>query len=177
MATLPAEQITQPYKTGDVSISDGTLDTLIAQRLWLSTTTLPYTVVNTKSVAADQDTPSELLTLSDTVDAGLDDAQTVPGGEDVSDQALVKLGNTTLAAANSAITTKDISAFVVGGFGTLHYSIDATSVVDLAGCTAEMAGHTLVYTSGVTDGTDSVVVRVTDDAGEYVLITVAVTVA
>jgi hypothetical protein len=177
MATVAYEQVTQPYKIGDVSITDGTDESLIGQRLWLSTTTLPNTVVNTKAVAADQDTPSELLTLSDTVDANLDDEQTVPGGDDISDQVLVKLGDTTLSAANNAITTKDISAFVAGGFGTLHYSLDDTSVIDLAGCSAQMAGDTLVYTSAATDGTDSAVVRVTDDAGEYVLITVAVTVA
>jgi hypothetical protein len=177
MATVAYEQVTQPYKIGDVSITDGTDESLIGQRLWLSTTTLPNTVVNTKAVAADQDTPSELLTISDTVDAELDDEETVPGGEDVSDQGLVKLGDTTLSAANSAITTKDISAFVAGGFGTLHYSLDDTSVIDLAGCSAQMAGEILVYTSAATDGTDSAVVRVTDDAGEYVLVTVAVTVA
>jgi hypothetical protein len=40
-----------------------------------------------------------------------------------------------------------------------------------------MAGDTLLYTAGATDGTDTVVVAVTDDTGQSVLVTVAVTVA
>jgi hypothetical protein len=54
MATLPAEQVTQRNKTGDVSITYDGQDDSPGEKLWLSTTTLPYTVVDTKSVVANQ---------------------------------------------------------------------------------------------------------------------------
>ena len=174
MATLPAEQVIQRSNINVVQISDGTPDTDLGETLWLSTTTLPYTVVNTKSVVSDQLVRD---TLEARVMADFGDEIDAPGGEDVSSQALAKLSNTTLAAANSTTTGKDISPFVVGGFTPLVYTLDASSVIDLAGCSAEVVGTTLLYTSGATDGTDSAVVRVTDATGEYVLVTVAVTVA
>lgn len=174
MATLPMEQVTQRAKIGVVQISDGSEDTTIGETLWLSTTTLPYTVVNTKSVVSDQLVRD---TLEDRVMANFYADKDIAGGDDVSGMALAKLGDTTLAAANSTTTAKDISPFVSGGFEPLVYTLDATSVIDVAGASAVMAGDTLLYTAGATDGTDTAVVRVTDQAGDYVLITVAVTVA
>jgi hypothetical protein len=174
MATLPAEQVTQRAKINVVQISDGSEDTTIGETLWLSTTTLPYTVVNTKSVVSDQ---LVRQTLEDRVMANFYDDKDIEGGDDVSGMTLAKLGDTTLSALNSTVTAKDISPFVSGGFAPLVYTLDATSVIDLAGCSAVVQGDTLLYTSGATDGTDSAVVRVTDQAGDFVLITVAVTVA
>jgi hypothetical protein len=174
MATLPAEQVTQRAKINVVQITDGTEDTTIGETLWLSTTTLPYTVVNTKSVVSDQ---LVRQTLEDRVMANFYDDKDIDGGTDVSGQQLAKLGDTTLAAASNVTTAKDISPFVSGGFTPLVYTLDATSVIDLAGASAVMAGDTLLYTAGAAVGTDSAVVRVTDQAGDYVLITVAVTVA
>lgn len=179
MATLPAEQVTQRNSKCNVSFTPGDDETAGVLQ-WLSTTTLPYTVVNTSAVSASYDTEAEIDAAMATMDATAAEDFDLSGigfGEDVSDQGLVKLGDTTLSAANNASSTKDISAFVAGGFGTLHYAIDDSSVIDVAGASAVMAGDTLVYTAGATDGTDSVVVAVTDDAGESVLVTVAVTVA
>lgn len=177
MATVPREQVTQKAKTNDVSITDGTNTGTAGQRFWLATRDGWDAVTNTKTVASDQDTLDERLALDATVDAPLYVAKVVGNGENVSDKNLVKIGDTTLSAANSTNTTKDIKPFVAGGFGSLNYSIDATSVIDLAGCSAKMAGSTLVFTSGATDGTDVVQVRVTDDSGVYVLVKVDVTVA
>lgn len=174
MATLPAEQVTQRNKIGIVSITDGSEDTTVGETLWMSTTTLPYTVVNTKSVVSDQ---LVRQTLEDRVMADFYDDKDAPGGQDVSGLELVKLSDTTLAAANSTITSKDIAPFVSGGFGTLAYTLDASSVIDLAGASAVVVGSVLQYTSGAVDGTDSAVVRVTDSAGEFVLVTCVVTVA
>jgi hypothetical protein len=180
MATLPAEQVTQRNSKCTVAYSAG--DPELAGRVqWLTTTTLPYTVVNTTSVSASYDTAAEIEADM----AAMDEAASTPVdlhadygyGDDVSGNTLVKVGDTTLAAANSVTTTKDISPFVAGGFGTLNYAIDDSSVIDLAGASATMAGDTLLYTAGATDGTDTVVVAVTDDTGQSVLVTVAVTVA
>jgi hypothetical protein len=165
MATVPQEQVTQRNNKATVSITAGTDDDAgILQ--WLTTT----------------DTLAELEAAYATLDAAaateFDIHAELGYGEDVSDQGLVKLGNTTLAADNVAgsIATKDISAFVAGGFGTLHYAIDATSQADFG--TSVMAGDTLVYTTTDTDtGADTVVVNVTDDTGEQVQVTVEVTVS
>lgn len=174
MATLPMEQVTQRAKIGVVQISDGTADTTIGETLWLSTTTLPETVVNTKSVVSDQ---LNRDTLEARVMADFGEEIEAPGGEDISSQELAKLGDTTLAVGNNATAGKDIAPFVVGGFTPLVYTLDASSVIDLAGASAEVVGTTLLYTAAATDGTDTAVVRVTDSTGEYVLVTVAVTVA
>lgn len=176
MATLPIEQVLHKVKIHTVQISDGSEDTTIGETLWLSTFTPAQAVVNTKSVTSSPDQQDRDV-LEARVMANFYDDKDIEGGDDVSGMTLAKLGDTTLSAANSAVTAKDISPFVSGGFAPLVYTLDDTSVIDLAGCSAVMAGDTLLYTSGVTDGTDSAVVRVTDQAGDYVLITVAVTVA
>lgn len=174
MATLPAEQVIQRVAINVVQISNGLPTATDGETLWLSTTTQPYTVVNTKSVVSDQLVRD---TLETRIMANFYNDRTAEGGTDVSSYELAKLGDTTLAAANSTVTAKDISPFVSGGFEPLVYSLDASSVIDLAGCSAVVQGDTLLYTSGATDGTDSAVVRVTDNTGDFVLITVAVTVA
>lgn len=172
MATLPAEQITQPYKTGDVSITDGTEDTLIGERYWLSTTTLPYTVVNTKSVAVNQ---ANRDTVEGRVMANFGNEQVIPGGEDVSLGQLVKVGNTTLSATNNATVTKDIAPFVAGNYSPFVYWVDAASEDDFG--TSTMTGSTLKYASGASDGADTVLVNVRDSKGFEVQVTVTVTVA
>ena len=181
MATVPQEQVTQRNNKATVSITAGTDDDAgILQ--WLTTTVLPVTVTNTTAVSASYDTAAELEAAYATLDAAaateFDIHDELGYGDDVSDQVLVKLGNTTLTADNVAgsIATKDISAFVAGGFGTLHYAIDATTQADFG--TSQMAGSVLVYTTTDTDtGADTVVVNVTDDTGESVQVTCEVTVS
>jgi hypothetical protein len=181
MATVPQEQVTQRNNKATVSITAGTDDDAgILQ--WLTTTVLPVTVTNTSAVSASYDTPAELEAAYATLDAAAATEQDLHAdfgfGDDVGDQILVKLGNTTLTADNVAasVATKDISAFVAGGFGSLHYAIDATTQADFG--TSVMAGKTLVYTTTDTDtGADTVVINVTDDTGTQVQVTCEVTVA
>ncbi len=175
MATLPIEQVIHKSKIHVVQISDGSDDNPgNAETLWLSTFTPPQGVVNTKSVVSDQ---LVRQTLEDRVMADFYEDKDAEGGTDVSGQTLVKLGNTTLAAGANATTTKDIAPFVSGGFKPLAYTLDASSVIDLAGASAQVVGSVLRFTAAAATGTDSAVVRVTDVSGAYVLVTVAVTVS
>lgn len=60
MATLPLEQVTQRNTRAQVAVTyDRRIDSP-GITLWLSTTTLPYTVVNTATVAAGEDTWAEI---------------------------------------------------------------------------------------------------------------------
>lgn len=172
MATLPVEQVTNPSKTSDVSITDGTFDTTIGERYWLSTTTLPYTVVNTKAVAVNQ---ADRDTVEGRVMANFGVEKVIEGGEDVSLGALEKIGNTTLSGGNNTTVTKDISAFVAGNYKPFVYWVDDSSEDDYG--TSTMTGSILQYTSGASDGSDDVVINVRDQKGFEVQVTCVVTIA
>lgn len=177
MTTLPAEQVTQRNSKGQVSLTPSDKETAGTLQ-WLSTTTLPYDVVNTNSVGAATDTPAEIDTVMDSYNPSTAYNISINKGFGtyVGDKALVKLGDTTLAITKPATGTKDISAFVAGGFGNLTYQIDASSTLAVTGVAYSMAGKTLVVTTGANAGTGNVVVKVTDSAAQSVLVTVAVTV-
>lgn len=176
MATVPFEQVTQPYKTGDVSITDGRDDTTIGERLWLSTRTGWDTIVNTKSVitSAGGTNQTDRDALEARVMANFGAEQVVEGGEDTSLGALSKIGDTTLSAANNATTTKDIESFVAGNYTPFVYWVDDASEDDFG--TSTMTGSTLQYASGASDGADTVLVNVRDQKGFEVQVTVTVTV-
>lgn len=181
MATLPAEQVTQRNSKCTVAFSAGTDEDAGIQQ-WLSTTTLPYTVVNTSAVGASYDTPTEILTAFDTLDAAahtdIDLNAEFGIGYPSIEQPLAVIGDGTeaLAVANSETESLDISQFVVGGYLPLSYTLDDT-LVDTAGVSASMVGSVLQVTAGATDGTDTAVVTVADRDGNEVEITVAITVA
>ena len=64
MATLPQEQVTQRVGRALVTVEAGHHDTAAAETIWLSTTTLPYTVVLTTD-----NTGEDYQTVADRVDA------------------------------------------------------------------------------------------------------------
>ena len=181
MATLPAEQVTQRNAKCTVAFSAGNDEDAGVQQ-WLSTTTLPYTVVNTSSVNASYDTPAEILAGMETLDATaateIDLNADFGIGYPSIDQPLAILGdgNEALAVANSETESLDISQFVVGGYLPLTYTLD-DSAIDTAGVSASMVGSVLQVTAGATDGTDTAVITVSDADGNEVEITVAITVA
>lgn len=183
MATLPIEQVLQSNKTNDVSIVFDSRFDSPGEKLWLATFTPPQTVVATKSVVSDQ---LVWQTMVDRINAAgaaaYDDYDIFASGNggvltNPNPLATVGDGTETLAAANSVVTTKDIAPYVAGGRTPYSYAIGAASVIDLTGASAAMAGSILEYTSGAVDGTDVVVVEVTDGFGDMVTVEVTVTVA
>lgn len=178
MATLPAEQVTQRNKTGDVSITYDGRDDSPGEKLWLSTTTLPYTVVDTKSVVSnqqDRDTLEDRIVAAGEaqyVDVDLYATESI--GVDGLTQALVVVGDGSeaLTVANGETETLDISQYVDGGYTPLTYTIDAAS--EDGNGTYTMIGSYLQAEWG-SAGSDSIIVDVADRDGNEVTITVAVT--
>lgn len=180
MTTLPAEQVTQRNHTADVSITYDGRDDSPGEKLWLSTTTQPYTVVDTKSVISNQ---QDRDTLEDRIVAA---GESKYGDYDLFDeegigtnglpQPLVLVGDGTeaLAVADEATETLDISDFVTGGYDPLSYAIDGAATIDNG--TATMIGSVLQYT-GTGAGSDTIPVNVTDGDGNSVTVTVTVTVS
>jgi hypothetical protein len=180
MATLPAEQVTQRNKTADVSIVSGYQNDAPGEKLWLSTTTLPYTVVNTKSVVSNQQDRDELeARIVAAGEAAYTDLDLYGEGIGFKDgtEPLVVLGDGTeaLAVANDATGTIDIDDYVNGGYKPLTFEIDSEATIDNG--TATMLGSVLQYVGSETDGSDTVPVIVTDREGNTVTVTVTVTVA
>lgn len=183
MATLPIEQVLQSNKINDVSITYDLRFDSPGEKLWLSTFTPPQGVVATKSVVSDQ---LVWQTMIDRIDAAgvaaygdYDIYASGNGGVVTNPNPLATVGDgtETLSAANSVVTTKDIAPYVAGGRTPYSYAISDDSVIDLTGASAAMAGSVLEYTSGAVDGTDVVVVDVTDGFGDTVQVEVTVTVA
>lgn len=177
MATVPYEQVTQRNKTADVSITDGSEDTLIGEKYWLSTTSLPDAVVNTKSVHGNQ---ANRDTVEDRVMAGHNAATNLHdlgiGEAYVSyPVTIVGTGVVTASMANSATASTNIAQYVFGTQKPFTYEIDESSEDDFV--TSTMIGSVLQYVSGTSDGTDTILVNVTDQGGSSVQVTVNVTVA
>jgi hypothetical protein len=181
MATVPQEQVTQRNNKATVTVTPGDEETL-GHVQWLTTTVLPVTVTNTTAVAAAYDTPAEILAVMATYDTAMSAEQDLNAdfgiGYPSIDQPLAVVGDGTeaLAVANNETENLDISAFVVGGYQPLTYTLD-DALVDTAGVTATQIGSVLSVTAGATDGTDTAVITVTDADDNEVEITVAITVA
>ncbi len=76
MATLSQELLLgRNAKTHHVAIAATNKADALAETLWLMTTTLPYTAVATKSVAANQ---TDRQVLEDRIMAGANASQTIP---------------------------------------------------------------------------------------------------
>lgn len=179
MATLPAEQVTQRNKTGDVSITYNGEDDSPGEKLWLSTTTLPYTVVDTKSVVAnqqDRDTLEDRIVAAGEAQYTDVDLYATEGiGVNGLEQPLVIIGDGSeaMAVANGTTETLDIADFVTGGYQPLSYAIGAGTIDN---GTATMVGSVLQY-AATSVGSDTVTVEVTDRGGTQVDIDVVVTVS
>jgi hypothetical protein len=179
---VPQEQVTQRNNKATVTVTPGDEETL-GHVQWLTTTVMPVTVTNTTAVAAAYDTAAEILAVMATYDTALSTEEDLNAdfgiGYPSLEQPISLIGDgaEALAVANSETESLDISQFVVGGYQPVTYTLHDSSVIDLAGCTAAVVGSVLQYTSGVTDGTDVAVVRATDAEGNYVTVTVTVTVA
>jgi hypothetical protein len=164
-----------------VSITYNGEDDSPGEKLWLTTTTLPNTIVNTKSVISNQqnrDTLEDRIVAAGEAKYGDIDLYATEGiGVDGLEQPLVIIGDgsETLAVANSQAKTLDISDFVTGGYRPLAYEIDDGATIDNGA--AVMIGSVLQYTGGTTDGSDTVPVIVTDRVGNTVTVSVVVTVA
>lgn len=180
MATLPAEQVTQRNKTADVSITHDGRDDSPGEKLWLSTTTLPYDVVNTKSVLVnqqDRDVLEARIVAAGEAQYGDYDLFAEEGiGVSGLEQPLVIIGDGSevLAVGNGTTETIEISDFVDGGYTPLSYAVDGTATIDNG--TATMVGSVLQY-SATSVGSDTVPVIVTDADGNTVTIDVEVTVS
>lgn len=181
MATLPKEQVTQRDTKATVTITPGT-EGDAGHVQWLSTTTLPYTVVNTTSVTASYDTLAEIDAVRATYDATAGAEQDLYADHGIGypsiEQPLAVLGDGTeaLAVANSETESLDISQYVTGGYQPLSYTLD-DSGIDTTDVSATMVGSVLQVTAGATDGTDTAVITVADRDGNEVEITIAITVA
>jgi hypothetical protein len=179
MATLPAEQVTQRNKVGIVSITGSTRDGSAGETLWMSTTTLPYTVVNTKSVVSDQlvrDVMEDRIMAAEAAIYTDYDIYTEEGfGYDSNAQPLVIVGDGSevLAVADDTTETIDMSDFVTGGYQPLVYTIGAGTIDN---GTASMIGSVLQYVA-TSAGSDSVNVVVTDRDGNTVTVICVVTVS
>lgn len=180
MATVPYEQVTQKNKTADVSITYNGEDDSPGEKLWLSTTTLPNTVVNTKSVVAnqqDRDVLEQRIVDAGEALYGDYNLYTEEGfGVDSSVPPLVIVGDGSeaLAVTNGNTASIDIADFVADGRTPYQYAIDAASVIDNG--TAEMVSSALQYTA-TSVGSDTITVDVTDRDGQTVSIDVVVTVS
>ena len=182
MATLNTiEQVTQRNKRADVSITYDGRDDSPGEKLWLTTTTHPYDIVNTKSVAGnqqDRDTLEDRIVTAGETAYGDYDLYAEEGiGVDGLDQALVIIGtgDVALAVANNDTETVDLSDYVTGGYTPLDYEIDAAAEDEYV--TSTMIGSVLQVVSGASDGADTIPVNVTDRDGNTVQLTVTATVA
>lgn len=186
MATLPAEQVTQRNGTAAVGITYDTRLDSPGELLWMSTTTLPYTVVVTKDVAGDQ-LDRDVLEAR-ILAAGLaayDDYDVSDYGTTNGYQPLVSVGAGTLAIslANSQTKNTDLSIAFDGGRGTIVYTkgtvTDATSVLIGTGAAKAVITGSYVATTAhaVNDGTATFTVTATDADGATATCAVTVTVA
>ena len=181
MATLPAEQVTQRNKIGDVSIVYDYHDDSPGEKIWLSTTTLPYTVVNTKATAVNQQDrdvlEARIVAAGEAAYTDYDIYTEEGYGYNSNSQPLVIVGDgtETLAVSVSTTATKDIAPYVTGGYEPLTYTIDAAAEDDFG--TSTMIGSVLQYVAGAGAGADTVPVMVTDTDDNTVTITVTVTVS
>ncbi len=179
MAILPQEQVTQRNKRGDVSITYNSREDAPGEKLWLSTTTLPYEVVMTKSVLVNQQDRDVLeARLVAAGEAQYDDYNlfTEAGaGSSSNPQPLVLVGSGTVTQTQVINTTKtvDLDPFVDGGYEPLTYAIGTGTFTQ---GTPTMVGTYFRFVAGATAGSDTVPVIVTDRGGNTVTITVTATV-
>lgn len=180
MATVPYEQVTQRNKTADVSIAYNGEDDSPGEKLWLTTTTLPNTIVNTKSVVSnqqDRDTlEARIVAAGEAKYSDIDLYATEGIGVNGLTQPLVIIGDGSeaMAVADETTETLDIGDFVAGGYQPLAYAIEDGATVDNG--TATMVGSVLNY-AATSAGSDTVPVVVTDRDGNTVTIDVVVTVS
>ena len=180
MATVPYEQVTQKNKTADVSITYNGEDDSPGEKLWLTTTTLPNTIVNTKSVVGNQQNRTTLedriVTAGEALYTNVDLYATEGIGVNGLEQPLVIIGDGSeaMSVADDTTETIDIGDFVAGGYQPLAYAIDDEATVDNG--TATMVGSVLSY-AATSAGSDTVPVIVTDRGGNTVTVSVVVTVS
>ena len=182
MAVLPIEQVTQRNRTGDVSIVHdlNASATGTGEKLWLSTLTFPNTIVNTKSVVANQQvyaTMETRITNAGVAAQGAKNLYTLGNGSLSNPEPLTLIGDGSEAFTVSAAAGPyyyDVDAFVEGGFQPLTMTIHNTS--ETSNGTYSVKGLVLVA-DGTSAGTDTIQLDITDRDNTTVRLVVVVTVS
>ncbi len=179
MATVSQELLVQRTKTAIVAITSGIQDDAPGETLWMTTTTLPYTIVTTKAVAANQ---LDRQVMEDRIVAAGDalygdyNLYTEEGfGYNGLSQPLVVVGDGSEANSQVINTTEtvDMDPFFIGGYEPLVYTIGAGTFDNGV---PSMIGSVFQFVANGVAGSDSVPVLATDRDGTSKTVTMVVTV-
>lgn len=179
MATVSQELLVQRTRTAIVAITSGGQDDAPGETLWMTTTTAPYTIVDTKSVLANQQVRQ---VLEDRIVAAGDarygdyNLYTQEGvGYNGLAQPLSIVGDGSEANSQVISTTEtvDMDPFFIGGYEPLVYSIGTGTFPNGV---PSMIGSVFQFVANATVGTSTVPVIATDRDGTTKTVTMVVTV-